>query len=160
MLKRVLSTRSGWKSLFKAIGGVGTGSIPPKKNKLRVALEKGGWIITADPYELSVDDIDVEIDLAAEQLMAAERNNQKIAVGVKSFISPSNVSDFHTALGQFLNYRDALAKMESDRQLYLAVQSPVYEDFFQRHFIAAAVDRYQLQLLIYDVAEEAIVKWL
>lgn len=46
----------------------------------RNALEKGGWQITADPYEINVDDIDFEMDLAAEQLLAAERDNQKIAV--------------------------------------------------------------------------------
>ena len=127
---------------------------------VRAALEKDGWNITADPYELSIDEVDFEIDLAADKLLAAERNSQKIAVEVKSFISPSNVSDFHTALGQFLNYRDALDKIESDRQLYLAVRAPVYESFFQRRFIAAAVERYQLQLVIYDVAQEVIVKWL
>nr|MBX2866223.1 XisH family protein [Leptolyngbyaceae cyanobacterium MAG.088] len=77
-----------------------------------------------------------------------------------SFISPSNVSDFHTALGQFLNYRDALVKIENDRQLYLAVRAPVYESFFQRRFIASAVERYQIQLVIYDVVQESIVKWL
>ena len=71
---------------------------------VRTALEKDGWQITADPYEINIDDVDFQIDLAAEQLLAAERENQKIAVEIKSFISPSNISDFHTTLGQFLNY--------------------------------------------------------
>lgn len=82
---------------------------------VRTALEKEGWKITADPYEINLDDVDFEIDLAAEQLLAAEREGRKIAVEIKNFISPSNVSEFHTALGQFLNYRDALEKIESDR---------------------------------------------
>lgn len=34
-----------------------------------------------------------------------EREGQKIAVEIKSFISPSNVSEFHTDLGQFLNHQ-------------------------------------------------------
>lgn len=127
---------------------------------VRTALEKDGWQITADPYEINIDDVDFEIDLAAEKLLAAERENQKIAVEVKSFISASNISDFHTALGQFLNYRDALEKIEPDRQLYLAVRVPIYETFFQRRFILAAVARYQLRLLIYDVKQEVIVQWL
>ncbi|MGB3691102.1 MAG: XisH family protein [Spirulinaceae cyanobacterium] len=129
-------------------------------NVVRTALEKDNWQITADPYEISIDDVDFEIDLAAEQLLAAERGNQKVAVEVKSFISPSNVSDFHTALGQFLNYRDALTKIEPDRLLYLAVRLPIYETFFQRRFITAAVERYQLRLVIYDVKQEVIVQWL
>lgn len=127
---------------------------------VRTALEKEGWKITADPYEINLDDIDFEIDLAAEQLLAAEREGRKIAVEIKSFISPSNVSEFHTALGQFLNYRDALEKIESDRQLYLAVRVPIYESFFQRRFIASAVQRYQLRLVIYDVQREVIDRWL
>ena len=127
---------------------------------VKIALEKEGWQITDDPYEINVDDVDFEIDLAAEQLLAAQREHQKIAVEVKSFISTSNVSDFHTALGQFLNYRDALETIEPDRLLYLAVRVPIYETFFQRRFIVAAVQRYQLRLIIYDVQQEVIVQWL
>lgn len=127
---------------------------------VRTALEKEGWQITADPYEINVDDVDFEIDLAAEQLLAAVRENQKIAVEVKSFVSPSNVSDFHTALGQFLNYRDALAIVEPDRELYLEIRVPIYESFFRRRFIVAAIARYQLQLIVYDIQQEVIVQWL
>jgi hypothetical protein len=124
------------------------------------ALEKEGWIITADPYEMQVGNVDFEIDLAAERLIAAEREGQKIAVEIKSFIGGSNVSEFHTALGQLLNYRDALAEFDRDRQIYLAVRSTIYESFFQRRFIAAAIDRYQIRLAIYDVETEVIVQWL
>lgn len=127
---------------------------------VRNALEKAQWKITSDPYEISLDEVDFEIDLAADKLIAAEKNSQKIAVEVKSFISPSNVSDFHTTLGQFLNYRDALDAIEPDRRLYLAVRSPIYASFFQRRFIRAAVQRYQLRLVTYDVQQEAIVQWL
>jgi XisH protein len=127
---------------------------------VRKALEKEGWQITSEFYALAVEDVNFEIDLAAEQLLVATRENKKIAVEVKSFISPSNISDFHTALGQFLNYRDALAIAEPDRQLFLAVRLPVYETFFQKRFISASVNRYQINLLIYDVAQEVIVQWL
>ncbi|HBE21488.1 MAG TPA: fatty-acid oxidation protein subunit alpha [Cyanobacteria bacterium UBA11149] len=129
-------------------------------NIVRTALEKEGWQITADPYYINIDDVDFEIDIAAEQLLAAEQDGQKIAVEIKSFISPSNVSEFHTALGQFLNYRDALNKIEPERQLYLAVRVPIYQGFFQRKFIAEAVVRYQLRLVIYDVEREVIIRWI
>ncbi|MCC5640239.1 XisH family protein [Nostoc sp. CHAB 5844] len=129
-------------------------------NVVRNALEKDGWKIMADPYEINVDDVDFEVDLAAEELLAAEQEGRKIAVEIKSFISPSNVSEFHTALGQFLNYRDALDKIEPERELYLAVRVSIYESFFQRKFIASAVAKYQLRLIIYDVQEEVICQWL
>ena len=129
-------------------------------NVVRTALEKEGWQITDDPYEINVDGVDFEIDLAAESMLAAVRADRKIAIEIKSFISTSNVSDFHTALGQFLNYRDALNLTEADRKLYLAVRQPIYDSFFQRRFIQAAIQRYQLRLVIYDVELEAIVQWL
>ncbi|GAQ00074.1 XisH family protein [Leptolyngbya sp. NIES-2104] len=127
---------------------------------VRTALEKEGWRVTDDPYVINIDDVEFEIDLAAEELLAAEREGRKIAVEVKSFISPSNTSEFHTALGQFLNYRDALDQMEPDRQLYLAVREPIYTSFFQRRFIVSAVKRYQLRLVIYDVQQEVVLQWL
>jgi predicted RecB family endonuclease len=51
----------------------------------RNALVKDGWRITADPYPISVDDVDFEIDLAAEPLIAADKDGEKIAVEIKSF---------------------------------------------------------------------------
>lgn len=70
---------------------------------VRTALEKEGWKITADPYEVNVDDVDFELELVAEQLLAAELEDRKIAVEVKSFLTPSDVSEFHTALGHELH---------------------------------------------------------
>jgi XisH protein len=127
---------------------------------VKTALEKDGWKITAECYNINVDDVDFEIDLAAEELLGAEKEGRKIAVEVKSFISTSNVSEFHTALGQFLNYRDALDKIDPERQLYLAVRVPIYETFFQRKFIVSAIARYKLRLVIYDVEKEVINQWL
>jgi hypothetical protein len=58
------------------------------------------------------------------------------------------------------SHRDALEKIEPDRQLHLAVRVSIYESFFQRRFIVAAVKQYQLRLVIYDVKQEVIVQWL
>ena len=49
------------------------------------------------------------VDLAAEKLIVAEKEKEKIAVEVKSFIRESNISEFHTAVGQYINYRKALS---------------------------------------------------
>lgn len=125
---------------------------------VRNALEKEGWIITADPYEVSVGDVDFEIDLAA-QMLAAERAEEKIAVEIKSFISGSNVSEFHTALGQFLNYQFALEEFDPQRKLYLAIPDSIYKSFFQRRFTRSVIARNQINLLIYEPKQEIIVKW-
>lgn len=77
------------------------------------ALVKDGWTITHDPLALSFGEIDLYIDLGAERVLSAERAGQRIAVEIKSFNGPSLVSNFHTALGQFLNYRLALDNVRS-----------------------------------------------
>lgn len=128
-------------------------------NAVRTALEKEGWTITADPLEMNVGDVDFEIDLAAEML-AAQRAGEKIAVEIKSFIGRSNVSGFHTALGQFMNYQFALEEFEPERKLYLAVPVSIYNSFFQRRFVRSVVERIQINLLVYDEKQEVIVQWL
>ncbi len=127
-------------------------------NAVKTALEKEGWTITADPYEVSVGDVDFEIDLAAEML-AAERAGEKIAVEIKSFIERSNVSEFHTALGQFLNYQFALEEFDPQRKLYLAIPESVYQSFFQRRFTRSVVERTGINLLVYNEKHEVIVQW-
>lgn len=69
---------------------------------VRSSLEKKGWTITDDPYRIELDKANFQIDLAAEKIIAAEKDNQKIAVEIKSFLNPSAVTDFYSALGQFL----------------------------------------------------------
>ena len=44
------------------------------------ALIKDGWIITHDPYMLKWGLKDLYIDLGAQKLLAAEKQEQKIAV--------------------------------------------------------------------------------
>ena len=86
-------------------------------NQVKTALQKDGWQITHDPYEIRIGGVEMYIDLAAEQVIAAQKGNVKIAVEIKSFISPSTISDFHLAHGQFLDYRYALEDEEPERIL-------------------------------------------
>ncbi|MBC1198383.1 fatty-acid oxidation protein subunit alpha, partial [Microcystis aeruginosa BLCCF158] len=67
---------------------------------VRKGLEKEGWLITDDPLRIEVGDVEMYVDLGAEQLIAAEKDNEKIAVEIKSFIGKSSISEFHTAIGQ------------------------------------------------------------
>ncbi|YAG09679.1 FdxN element excision controlling factor protein [Nostoc sp. DSM 114167] len=98
---------------------------------VKKALQKDSWQITHDLLSISVGGVNVSIDLAAEKLIAAEREGDKIAVEVKSFLEKSSaISEFHTALGQFINYRGALRRRQLERVLYLAVPLTTYKTFF------------------------------
>jgi XisH protein len=46
--------------------------------------------------------VDMYVDLAAEQLIFAKKNGERIAIEIKSFIGVSATTVFVTVLGQFL----------------------------------------------------------
>ena len=123
-------------------------------------LEKDQWQISSDPLELEWEEVKVKIDLAAERLIAAERGEERIAVEIKSFIGASAISDFHTALGQFLNYKIMIEVKAPDCQLYLAVPLEAYQTFFQSRFAQIAIERHQLKLIVYNPIAEEIVTWI
>ncbi len=126
---------------------------------VKIALEKEGWKITHDPLTLKVDPVtDLHIDLGAEMLIGAERESEKIAIEIKSFLGQSAINDFHTAVGQFINYRYALADLDPERELYLAISLATYEKVFIRRFIQSVIERAQINLIVYDTEKEVIVK--
>lgn len=127
---------------------------------VRLALEKEGWVITDDPLRIEAGGAKFEIDLGAERLLAAERGEEKIAVEIKTFLGDSPITDYHAALGQFLNYRLAIELNNINRVLYLAVPVLVYEALFQREFLQISLARYQIQLIVYDPMNEVIFKWI
>ncbi|MEQ9357699.1 XisH family protein [Coleofasciculus sp. F4-SAH-05] len=126
---------------------------------VRNGLEKEDWVITDDPLRIRSGRVDMRIDLGAERILAAEKGEEKIAVEIKSFITPSNISEFHTALGQFLNYRVALEEQQPERVLYLAVPLGAYKTFFNLPFVETIIQRFQLSLLVYDPKDEVILEW-
>lgn len=127
---------------------------------VRTALQRDGWIITHDPYPLQAGSFDLAIDLGAEKVIAAQQGDKKIAVEIKSFLGPSKITEFYGAMGQFITYRAALHIQEQERILYLAVPNDIYNRFFVTSFIEELVEQTQLNLLIYDIDQEAIKRWI
>jgi XisH protein len=123
------------------------------------ALEKEQWVITEDPLFLRFGGVDMYIDLAAEQLMGAEKDGEKIAVEIKSFIGVSATTEFSTALGQFLKYQLALEEREPDRVLYLAIPIDVDRGFFSLELPRRLIEKYRVNLIVYEPEEEEIVRW-
>ena len=124
------------------------------------ALIDDGWTITHDPYRIELGFTDLYIDLGAERLIAAQRGIEKIAVEIKSFLASSTISEFHAAIGQFINYRLALEDDDPDRLLYLAVPENIYDRFFMYPFIQKSIKRNQISLIVYDPAQPRIQQWI
>jgi hypothetical protein len=71
----------------------------------------------------------------------------------------SDISEFHTAVGQYLNYQQALDEQDPLRQLYLAISADVYDTFFAIPFVQEAIERHKIKLIICDIPQEVIIKW-
>ncbi len=127
---------------------------------VRTALEADGWRITHDPYKVMLGRRKGFIDLAAEKLLAAEKDEQRIAVEIKSFLSPSALDEFEDALGQFLLYKVALETTDPSRLLLLAVPNGVYTDFFDDPFFRTVLSRFGVPLLVFDEQQNTIVQWI
>ena len=128
---------------------------------VKAALIKEGWTVNHDPLELNVGGVDMEIDLGAEQVIGAERQGIKIAIEVKSFLARgSAISEFHRALGQFINYRMALRTFEPERILYLAVPELSFNTFFQKDFLKSSVEENNIKLIVYDTLAQSELLWI
>ena len=128
-------------------------------NVAKAALIKDGWTITDDPLTIDLRFTNIYIDLAAEQVIAATKDTKQIAVEIKSFLGASDISEFHMAVGQFINYRAALQQKMPERTLYLAVPIDAYRDFFQAPFVQGVIADNRIKLLVYNPQREEIVEW-
>jgi hypothetical protein len=127
---------------------------------VRYALENDGWTITNDPLRIRFGDVDQYVDLGAEKFISAEKGDRKIAVEVKSFLGSSPVTEFHIALGQYLNYRVALTKEEPERILYLAIPTAIFNSFFALPFTQAVIEEYSVRLIVFQADAREIEKWI
>lgn len=127
-------------------------------NTVKEGLEQLGWKITHDPYYIRLGRRKGFIDLGAE-LIAAERDTEKIAVEIKSFLRISGLDAFEDALGQYLIYQVALEKKDPQRNLWLAIPNGFYESFFDDPFFIEIVERFQVQMLLFNEESGRIIQW-
>lgn len=127
---------------------------------VRDALDKDGWRITSDPLHLQWGTKDMYVDLAAEELVAAEKEGRKIAVEIKSFIGASELEDLKNAVGQFVIYRNVLKKTEPARELYLAIRQATYEELFAEPIGTLLIENEGLRLLVFEPQQRMIVQWI
>jgi hypothetical protein len=128
---------------------------------VKQALINANWTITNDPFPLTWAKRNLSIDLGAEQLIAAEQRERKIAVEVKSFLRESRVADLEQALGQYILYDDILKRTEPERELYLAMPLSAFAELFEgEQFAQILLENNRLKLLVFNPYSEEIVQWL
>jgi len=127
---------------------------------VRKALENDGWTITDDPLKLKLGGKDLYVDLGAEKLLAAEKEDRKIAVEVKSFVGPSIITELEIALGQYVLYHDIMAKTKPERVLYLAIPDEVYLEIFEEPIGEVLLENKRVLLIVYDPNNEEALKWI
>jgi hypothetical protein len=124
------------------------------------ALRQDGWRITHDVLPLKVGvDIGVE-ELWATQLLAADKDERKIAVAVNSFVGRSDPADLTQGLAQLALSRSRLNAIKSDRALYLAVRHATYNACFTGLDGLRLLERQHMRLIVFDPRTETIVHWI
>jgi XisH protein len=68
--------------------------------------------------------------------------------------------DFHSALGQYIVYRNLIQLTEPEYTLYLAIDDVVYYKFFQRKSVQAVINQNQLLLIVVNTDNEEIQQWI
>jgi hypothetical protein len=123
------------------------------------ALLKDGWAITHDPFKVRWKTRKLLVDLGAEKLIAAEKEADRIAVEVKSFVGASDLEDLYQAIGQFILYRKALRHADPDRVLFLAIDAAIFSQLFDDPEGESLRAEEGINLLVFDKHAEEIVPW-
>ncbi len=123
------------------------------------ALIKEGWTISHDPYTISFGQKNVFVDLGAERVIAAEKENEKIAIEIKSFRNASDIHDLENAIGQYVFYRSLIKRLEPTRQLFLAVPKSVFLSTLEEPIVRPVLEDLNIALMAFEPEEEVIVKW-
>jgi hypothetical protein len=123
------------------------------------ALIKTGWVIVKEQVLLNAGKRKMFVDLTAN-LIIAEKSTQKIAVEIKSFLNPSEITDFQEALGQYNLYKVALEEQEPDRILYLAVPEWTYDELFEDTFMQKILKIYSVNLILFDPENNKNLQWI
>ncbi|MFD2573621.1 XisH family protein [Spirosoma soli] len=127
---------------------------------VRKALETDGWTITDDPLLLPLGERKLYVDLGAEKLLTANKEDQYIAVEVKSFVGNSIMSELEKAVGQYTLYRQSLRIQQSNRQLYLAIPTDAYVELSTDKLISIIQEDLGMKLLVYNPTTKLIELWL
>ncbi|MEL7034780.1 MAG: element excision factor XisH family protein [Cyanobacteria bacterium J06592_8] len=115
--------------------------------------------ITDDPLRLTWGIRELFVDLGLTKLIAAQKAEQKIAVEIKGFTTPSSIADLEQALGQYLIYRAILEEVKPDCLLYLAIRKTTDQSIFSEPIGELVINKYNIKLLVFESIKQEVVRW-
>ena len=124
------------------------------------ALIKDGWTVTDDPLPIKWLGTTLQVDLGAEKVFAAEKDDRQIAVEVKSFIGASKIDDLKDAIGQFILYRSAMKKTFPKRELFLAIRDAAFANTFEQPEGEILRQEETIRIIVFNAEKEEIVRWI
>ena len=127
---------------------------------VKQALIEEGWNVTNDPLTFKIGKVQVQIDLGAERLIAAEKGEERIAIEIKTFSSVSFITALYEAIGKYIVYRNVLSLSQSDRTLFLAIPENIYNRFFDEKVIRKTIEDEKIKLVIYNQLTQTITQWV
>jgi len=127
---------------------------------IRRALEKDGWLVTDDPLTIVSERTRFYIDIGARKFLTAEKNQEKIAVEIKTLESRSILEPFYCALGKFCVYRKAIKDGGHDRKLYLGISETSHNRLTKIQIFAKIIEEFKVNLIIVDLETEKIITWI
>jgi hypothetical protein len=72
----------------------------------------------------------------------------------------SVVNEFHTVLGQYLDYHSGIEEQEPDRMMYVAIPDKAWERILKLPFLLRMLVKYHVNTAIFDTAETKINQWI
>lgn len=126
------------------------------------ALKNDGWHILREHFSVRYEELEIRVDIAAERPAAvlAEKDGHRILVEIKTFGGRSFIKDLQNAVGQYTIYKNILALADLNYELFLAIDESVYEVAFQQKATSRIVQLNQLRMLIVDIDNQEIVRWI
>ncbi len=102
----------------------------------------------------------LSVDLGAERsLIGAEKETRCIAVEIKTFGSASPVADLQQAVGQYGMYETVLARLQPDRELYLAISQEARDSIFGEELGRIMVAEYIHRIVCVNIESEEVLEW-
>lgn len=114
----------------------------------------------ARPVDIAAGKRTRSIDLGAEKVIAAEKDERKIAVEVKSFLHSSRMEELEDVMGQLVLYRYLLRRAGTPRELYLAIRQDVYDSFIVLPHVTDFLQAERVRLMIFNPQTEEITPWI